>query len=423
MNPLLDSFKDFALKKSIAGNTYIVGGAVRDMLSGLETKDIDLAVAGNALDISKEFADASGGTYVLLDSEFATARVVKNSFSLDISSIRGGSIISDLSDRDITVNAMAQPLCDWQASVNIIDPFGGRSDLRSGIIRMVSAANLVSDPLRILRVYRFSAALHAEVEKETRCAAREHGGLLQVIAVERVAMELRHILALPDSHKIMKVMEEDGIMAVLLPEIPCTAAISIRQGIECCMRSEAVIGDPVSYFPAHGKSISACFKVPAVVTCLKLAALFSGEPDVRETACRLKMSKKEAALVDGISSGSRDLLSLFRYGGGKPEILRYLKDTRDNIYPAAVLAVSLDPSAPLMSFCNRALSLYSDEVIPRLGLFRMITGDDLIREFGLSPSPAFKRILSELEDDILMGRVCTREEALRKVGDRLEKGL
>src|SRR5208282_6880436 len=106
---LLELFKEFALKTGIAGNTYIVGGAVRDMLSGLEIKDIDLVVQGNALGISKEFAQVSGSSFVILDSKFDSARVVKESVFLDISGMRGGSITADLSCRDITINAMAQP--------------------------------------------------------------------------------------------------------------------------------------------------------------------------------------------------------------------------------------------------------------------------------------------------------------------------
>jgi hypothetical protein len=58
-----------------------------------------------------------------------------------------------------------------------------------------------------------------------------------------------------------------------------------------------------------------------------------------------------------------------------------------------------------------------------MGLLRMITGDDLISEFGLSPSPQFKRLLSKLEDDILEGKVKTREEALRAVRDILARGF
>src|SRR5208283_2714522 len=197
----LDLFKEFALKKGIADNTYIVGGAIRDMLSGLETKDIDLVVPGDALEISKEFAQVSGGSFVLLDSKFAIARVVKDPVFLDISAMKGESIAEDLAERDITINAMAQPLCEWPSTLHVIDPFGGREDLQSRVIRMVSERNLISDPLRILRIYRFSAALHGHIEMNTRRALNRLRALLNDVAIERIAEELRHMMEIGDSHE------------------------------------------------------------------------------------------------------------------------------------------------------------------------------------------------------------------------------
>ncbi len=439
MHLLLDLFKDFARKKGIAGNTYIVGGAVRDMLSGLDTKDIDLVVPGDALEISREFAQVSGGSFVLLDSKFAIARVVKGPFFLDISAMRGDSITADLADRDITINAMAQPLCEWQSTVHVIDPFGGRKDLQSRVIRMVSERNLVSDPLRILRIYRFSAALHALIEIDTRRALNPHRALLNNVAIERIAEELRHMMALGDSYESMKDMEEDNIMPVLFPEFPPPPGISIKRGLACYGRCEALLGDPAHYFPLHEKRISAYFEIPARLICLKLTAFFSGEAYALEAALRLKMSKREAALISSISSGCENILSLCDVDADRSKILRFLKNARDDVYPMVILAVAagrphqgpsvssahrtLEPEDRVLSFCNKVLSLYIDEVLPRMGILRMITGDDLIREFDLPPSPKFKLILSELEDDIIEGKVNTKDEALKTVRGILARGV
>ncbi len=110
MPPLLKLFIDFAEKQGITGNAFIVGGAVRDILLGKELKDIDIAVKGDAINIAKKFAQEINGSFVLLDKEFGIARIVKNSQFIDISILRGDSIHSDLSERDITINAMAIPL-------------------------------------------------------------------------------------------------------------------------------------------------------------------------------------------------------------------------------------------------------------------------------------------------------------------------
>ncbi len=436
---LLELFKEFALKTGIAGNSYIVGGAVRDMLSGLEIKDIDLVVQGDALGISKEFAQVSGSSFVVLDSEFDSARVVKDSVFLDISGMRGDSITADLSCRDITINAMAQPLCEWPSTVDVIDPFGGREDLQSGVIRMVSEDNLISDPLRILRVYRFSSALHSLIEINTRRALREHRALLNDVAIERIADELRHMMALGDSHECMKDMVNDNIIPVLFPEFLPDPGARINNGVACYGHCETMLGDPALYFPLHEKLISDYFGLPARRICLKLTALFSGETYALGASLRMKMSKKETALVASILSGCENILSLSSVAAERSKILRFLKNVQDDVYSMVILAVAarqlnqgpygsssqdaLESVDHVLSFCNKVLSLYVDAVLPRMGILRMITGDDLIREFHLTPSPKFKLILSELEDDILEGKVNTRDEALETVRSILARGV
>src|SRR5208283_2544284 len=340
MHILLDLFKEFALKKGIADNTYIVGGAIRDMLSGLETKDIDLVVPGDALEISREFAEVSGGSFVLLDSKFAIARVVKESDFLDISGMRGHTIAADLSGRDITINAMAQPLCEWQSKVHLIDPFGGLKDLQSRVIRMVSERNLISDPLRILRIYRFSSALHAIIEINTRRALNPHRALLNDVAVERITEELRHMMTLGDSYETMRDMEEDHIMPVLFPEFRTAHGLSIKKGLACYWQCEAIIGDPANYFPHHEKRIFDYFELSARRICLKLTALFSGETYALEAALRLKMSKKETALMASISSGCENILSLCSIAAGRSQMLRFLKKVQDDVFPMVILAVA-----------------------------------------------------------------------------------
>ncbi|MBF0506414.1 MAG: hypothetical protein HQL09_06225 [Nitrospirae bacterium] len=412
MHPLLVLFKDFALKKGIADDAYIVGGAVRDMLSGVETKDIDLAVAGDALEISKEFAHYSGSSFVLLDSAFGIARVVKDGVFLDISAMRGHSITADLADRDMTINAMALPLREWGSeSPHVIDPFGGGKDLGAGIIRMVSERNIVNDPLRIIRIYRFSAVLRASIEKNTRQAVNKYNVLLKDVAVERIAEELRHIMSLGNSHEIMNSMEDDGIVRVLFPEFLSSPGNSMKQGIPFYGQCEGILADPAPYFPFASEHILAFFEHTERRICLKLAALFSGEARVMGAVSRLKMSNKEAEFISFITSGHKNILSMAAAGSGETGIIRFLKVARDNVYPAVVLA-AVGAGGWILPFLNDMLSLYLKEVMPRMSLIRMITGDDLITEFGLTPSPQFKLILSELEDNILEGKINTKEDGL-----------
>ena len=91
------------------GKVYLVGGYVRDLMLGRETRDIDIAVEGSALEVARRAAAALGGSFVPLDSERGIARVVGEGFSLDFVPLKG-EISRDLAGRDFTVDAMALTL-------------------------------------------------------------------------------------------------------------------------------------------------------------------------------------------------------------------------------------------------------------------------------------------------------------------------
>src|SRR5208283_675363 len=95
------------------------------------------------------------GTYVLLDEQERTARVVAGPDTLDLAEFRGPTLDDDLRGRDFTINAMALDLSALMAeeALELIDPLGGLTDLAAGRVRMVAADNLAYDPLRLLRAY------------------------------------------------------------------------------------------------------------------------------------------------------------------------------------------------------------------------------------------------------------------------------
>jgi len=252
MHPLLEHFKNFAERRGISDSAFIVGGAVRDILLGNEKKDIDIAIKGDSLNIAKDFAKDRRGSFVLLDADFQTARVVKNGYFLDISAMRGNSIHDDLSERDITINAMAIPLSEVKSQESevrsrTIDPFNGKNDLADKIIRMVSEENLIKDPLRILRIYRFAAALNFSIEDDTLSAAERLAPLISSVAVERIAEELRYIVRLDNSYKTMKALLDNKILANIFPELKEDFRF---QGLELYKNVEDILNNPlISCFP------------------------------------------------------------------------------------------------------------------------------------------------------------------------------
>jgi poly(A) polymerase len=168
--PELRVLQDLAQARRV--QVFLVGGTVRELALGGTSPDIDLAVSRQTLELAQDAARALGGTYVLLDEGERTARVVAGAAILDLAEFRGPDLTADLKGRDFTINALALDLAALLAGrpPELIDPLGGRADLAAGRIRMVAAANLADDPLRLLRAYRFAASHGFSVTPETEAA-------------------------------------------------------------------------------------------------------------------------------------------------------------------------------------------------------------------------------------------------------------
>jgi putative nucleotidyltransferase with HDIG domain len=196
---------------------WLVGGAVRDRLLGRETTDLDIAVAGDAETAARAVARATGGTPFALSDAFGAWRVVgrNHAWHVDLVRLRDDDLAADLAARDFTVNAMAEPLGGGE----LLDPHGGRADLDAGRLRMVSAAALADDPLRTLRAARIANELELAVDPATAEAVRERAPELAGVAAERVFAELKRIVAGERPVAGIELMDELGLVAVVLPEL------------------------------------------------------------------------------------------------------------------------------------------------------------------------------------------------------------
>ena len=213
---------------------YLVGGAVRDRLLGLPVGERDYVVVGSspATMIERGFRPVGRDFPVFLHpethEEYALARSERKS-----GTGHGGfrfqtgpdvSLIADLARRDLTINAMSE-----KPGGEIIDPYGGRADLESRLLRHVSPA-FVEDPLRLLRVARFSARFHSlgfRLAPETRSLmeSMSESGELTTLAPERVWQETRRALSTDHPERYIQTLREVGALRVLFPEIDCLFGI------------------------------------------------------------------------------------------------------------------------------------------------------------------------------------------------------
>ena len=172
-------------------DAWVVGGAVRDDLLGRTALDVDVACR-DPEHAARALVARAGDAVFPLNEEFGAWRVLLDrSRTVDFSPLRGGSIDDDLSARDFTVNAIAQPVTGGE----YVDPFGGRADVERGVLRAVSPDVFDHDPLRLLRGVRLEDELGFRLDPQAEELTRAKAGLLTRAAGERILDELRRLSA------------------------------------------------------------------------------------------------------------------------------------------------------------------------------------------------------------------------------------
>ncbi|MEC0245781.1 CCA tRNA nucleotidyltransferase, partial [Paenibacillus chitinolyticus] len=181
---------------------YFVGGFVRDFVLERPVKDVDIATSAKPEEVMEAFSKT-----VPTGLQHGTVTVLTGAYSFEVTTFRKETeyegfrrpaeveyitdLEEDLKRRDFTMNAMAM-----DAEGNLIDPFGGRSDMDRGVLRCVgeAAERFGEDALRMLRCIRFAAEYGLVIEEATWLALLRQAPLLRHIAMERVRAELQRMV-------------------------------------------------------------------------------------------------------------------------------------------------------------------------------------------------------------------------------------
>lgn len=207
---------------------YLVGGAVRDELLGLEVKDRDWVVVGATPDdmLNRGFKQVGADFPVFLHpatrEEYALARTERKAgrgyHGFTVYSAPDVTLEDDLRRRDLTINAMART-----EAGTLVDPFNGRADLDARRLRHVSAA-FAEDPLRILRTARFAARLAPmgfRVADDTMALMKQMVADDEVshLVAERVWQEIQRALHENEPGTFFQVLQDCNALAALIPEL------------------------------------------------------------------------------------------------------------------------------------------------------------------------------------------------------------
>jgi tRNA nucleotidyltransferase (CCA-adding enzyme) len=219
---------------------YLVGGAVRDELLGLPVKERDWVVVGsNEQQMLEQGFQKVGKDFPVFlhpetHEEYALARTERKTgsgyYGFTCYSSPDVTLEEDLKRRDLTINAMAKA-----ADGKIIDPFGGQNDLQARILRHVSSA-FAEDPVRILRVARFSArfanlGFNVAAKTEKLMASMVAANEVDALVPERVWQEMQRALTEAKPTVFLQVLKQCGALARIFPELD--KLWGIPQGAKC----------------------------------------------------------------------------------------------------------------------------------------------------------------------------------------------
>ena len=369
--------------------TFLVGGAVRDLLRGADSVDLDFAVEGNAHSAARALADRLGGQ--ARDHErFGTATVKADGLSFDLAGTRRetydrpgalptvepAQLAEDLGRRDFSINAMALGLSGDDLG-HLYDPHAGFHDLQAGVIRVLHDRSFVDDPTRLLRALRYEARLGFGLDADTEKLARKAiaAGAPVTVSGARIGDELLDLLAEQRAAAGVRRMHELGLDKALDPALDADAELVASAGLVASEvgadRRLAGLAALVSTDPlALGKWLDG------------LGLLAAGRDAVLKAAVSAPLLVRELRL-EATASRLYDLLA-----GEPPESL------------ALALALGAPPE-PILRWANDLSQVRLE-----------IAGRDLL-EAGVPEGPAVGRGLSEALRRKLDGEISGRDEELQ----------
>jgi putative nucleotidyltransferase with HDIG domain len=441
----------------LADQAWLVGGAVRDRLLARPTADYDVAVTGEPRRLARALGRALDGHVFSLSEGFGVWRVVARDhrWQVDLLPLGAGGIEDDLAKRDLTINAIAQPL----QGGDFVDPFGGLADLQARRLRMVAPDAFIRDPLRTLRLARLACELGFSADPETISTASASAPGLGQVAGERVFAELKRIVISERPLAGLDLMDTLGATDAVLPELCALRGVeqSGYHHLDVYAHTRQVLAEtigiertPPAWLSEDADAVRVVMAEPLAneltrAQALRFGALFhdvakpltrrvTGEGRVTFLGHDVAGAEMAVAALGRLRASERlseHVAALARNHLRLGFLVREMPLSRRAVYRYLRACEPVQVDVTLLSVADRLATRGegSDEAIERhLELARQLLpdalawranrprpplrGDELARALGLHPSPEIGRILAELEEASFAGEIGSPDEAI-----------
>jgi poly(A) polymerase len=231
-NPVFETVQKAS--KKLNQPAFVVGGYVRDLILNRPNKDLDFVTVGSGIKLAQQVAKEMGGLTLTVFQNFGTANIKSGEFELEFVGARresyrtesrkpiveDGSLEDDQNRRDFTINAMAISLNEENYG-ELIDPFGGMEHLKQKLIKtpLHPDQTFSDDPLRMMRAARFATQLKFDIDGDTFESMQRNADRLKIVSMERVIDETNKIILTPQPSYGFKLLFSSGLLKQFFPEL------------------------------------------------------------------------------------------------------------------------------------------------------------------------------------------------------------
>lgn len=407
-----------SIAEELGYTVFLVGGTVRDLLLGNRNLDIDIVIEGDGIRFARQLAKEYKAK-IKTHERFSTAKVIfpavkelDNELTVDIATARTeyyekpaalpkvemSSIKKDLYRRDFTINTLAVRL-NREGYGTLIDFFGGQRDIKEKVIRVLHNLSFIEDPTRAFRAVRFAERFGFRISKHTMNLMRsaQKLALFDHLSGSRLYDELLLTFHETEPVKALKRLSENDLLKVIHP------SLQFNDEIEDLLN---IVHETIAWYLllfAEDK--------PKEEQIYLMALLSQLTPEEKASALT-RLSTPENVKKRIISRFVRSMEIIQEIGDSDPAKIYHMLHDMDIETILYAMAVTKEKEK------QKAMSRY---LIDLRYAKPFINGNDLQR-LSIPPGPVYSRILQEVLEEKLRGKLVTKAEEMSYVEKMVKKG-